>query len=97
MTNLNATSELATAIAHLEAALNVVLSHMGQQSVSLSPFYVSHADMVAKLDVNTDLPSYQFERFLSVAVTHISNNAKLSDRVRGLSAEMTGGYIFFQV
>jgi hypothetical protein len=97
MTNLTATSELAIAIAHLETALNVVLSNMGQQSVSLSPFYVSHADMVAKLDVNTDLPSYQFDRFVQVAVTHISNNVKLSDRVRGLSAEMTGGYIFFHV
>lgn len=97
MSNLTATTELATAIAHFEAALNVTLSHMGEAPVSLDPFYVCHRDMVAKLSFISSLPSFQFNRFVEVAIAHISNNCKLSDRVRGLSADLCDGYIFFQV
>lgn len=97
MTNLTATSELAAAILHFETALNVVLGHMGQRSVSLSAFYACECDMVAKLSFSTNLQPYEFDRFVKVAMSHISANTKLSDRVRDLDAQLNDDCIFFQV
>ena len=97
MTNLTATSELATAILHFEVALNVVLGHMGQQSVVLNAFYSCERDMVAKLSFCTNLQAYEFARFIQVAMSHISANINLSDRVRDLDAQLDGDHIFFQV
>jgi len=90
-------TELAIAINHFDMALNQTTKNMGLEKAIVEPFYSSADDGVAKLCVSiADIEPYQVDRCVQVAIALIALNEKLSDRLRGMTAEKVENYYFFQ-